>query len=381
MTALMASELHELLTIGQSVVDCSGLSELRRETLRMLQRVFRTCGANFFLIQNSPQSGPWRFDRGMGHDLDPLSFQHYHRAYYPLDPFVPQLAGTVGGGLCRAMPSHRMVDYAAFERSAFYNEFFRPQGLYWAMGLALVHNRQPLGMIGMYRPRQAEPFSEQDVAKAELLGPCLVGAVAKVVAADSAVERERLLEAVCPDLPYKGILLLDEELHPVYVNRAASDLLHRIGHARPAGAACDGLPEQILATAKALRSLHHAAPPGEARTAIPYAHGTRQLDAYLRVLEIEGGGRRFLVCLGAEPPRIAAAARMRDLGLTRRQIDVAHLVSYGMTNGQIADKLCISVDTVHNHLRAIYEKLGVRNRTALTYQLSQPGGRGHEEPA
>lgn len=377
MTAMMASELHELLAVGQGVVDCSGLSELRREALRMLQRVFHSCGANFFMIQNSAQDGPWRFDRGMGHDLDPLCFQHYHRAYYPLDPFVPKLAGTVGGGLCRAMPSHRMVDYAAFERSAFYNEFFRPQGLYWAMGLSLVRNRQPLALIGMYRPRHAEPFSEEDVAKAELLGPCLAAAVSKVAALDSVAEREWLLEAVCPDLPYKGILLLDEELHPVYVNRAAGDLLLRIGHSRPPGAACGDLPEEILVKAKALRAARRrATAPAEARTTVPFAYGSRHLDAYLRMLDVGGGGRRILVCLGTEPPRVATSARMRDLGLTRRQIEVAHLVSFGLSNGQIADKLCISVDTVHNHLRAIYERLGVRNRTALTYRLGQAAGRG-----
>lgn len=369
MTALNASELHELLAVGQGAADCAGLAELRRETLRLLQRVFNAAAANFFLVLNREGGEPWRLDGGTGHDLDQVSFNRYHRTYYPLDPFIPALARTVDAGLCRALPTHRVVNYGAFEQSAFYNEFYRPQGLYWAMGLSLVHNRRPLGLVGLFRTRRGQPFSEEEVAKAELLGPCLSAALTRAMAADSVAERERLLEAVSPDLPYKGILLLDEELHPVYVNRTAGDVLRRIGDA-------GAVPERLLAEARALRAAQSRAnPPVEARTAILFAHGTRRLDVYLRVLDIAGGGRRFLACLGPEPPRMAAAARMRDLGLTRRQIEVAHLVSFGLTNGQIADKLCISVETVHNHLRTIYDKLGVRNRTALTYQLAHHAGR------
>ena len=51
-------------------------------------------------------------------------------------------------------------------------------------------------------------------------------------------------------------------------------------------------------------------------------------------------------------------------GLSPRERDVLALASRGLTNGQIADRLSLSVHGVKFHLGAIFRKLGVENRTA-----------------
>lgn len=50
--------------------------------------------------------------------------------------------------------------------------------------------------------------------------------------------------------------------------------------------------------------------------------------------------------------------------LTERESEILFLVTEGMTNPQIAEKLFISYETVRTHVRNIYEKLQVCNRTA-----------------
>jgi DNA-binding NarL/FixJ family response regulator len=45
------------------------------------------------------------------------------------------------------------------------------------------------------------------------------------------------------------------------------------------------------------------------------------------------------------------------LGLTRRQREVARLVSQGLTNKQIAEALCIIPSVVAGHLSAIYAEM------------------------
>jgi DNA-binding CsgD family transcriptional regulator len=63
--------------------------------------------------------------------------------------------------------------------------------------------------------------------------------------------------------------------------------------------------------------------------------------------------------------------RIAALNLTRRETALAELVSQGLTNAQISYKLNISIRTVENHLRSVYAKAGVHNRTSLAYTLTQ----------
>ncbi len=73
--------------------------------------------------------------------------------------------------------------------------------------------------------------------------------------------------------------------------------------------------------------------------------------------------------------------RERDLppgtgALSKREWDVLALVSQGLTNGQIAERLSLSVHGVKFHLASILRKLRVDNRTAAAaLYLSEPRGR------
>jgi DNA-binding NarL/FixJ family response regulator len=51
--------------------------------------------------------------------------------------------------------------------------------------------------------------------------------------------------------------------------------------------------------------------------------------------------------------------------LTPREADVLELLAAGRSNGEIAQTLHVSVETVRTHARRIYRKLGVRGRREL----------------
>lgn len=60
---------------------------------------------------------------------------------------------------------------------------------------------------------------------------------------------------------------------------------------------------------------------------------------------------------------------LKELMLTPREREIAYLVYEGLRNNEIADRLCISVYTVENHLKSIFAKLRVNSRTRLIHKL------------
>jgi DNA-binding NarL/FixJ family response regulator len=86
----------------------------------------------------------------------------------------------------------------------------------------------------------------------------------------------------------------------------------------------------------------------------------------------ERARRRLEQRLGPPPDPEPAAPSPLAL-LTPAELRVATLVAQGRTNRDIAGELFLSRHTVDSHLRKIFTKLGVNNRTALAWLIRQEG--------
>ncbi len=132
-----------------------------------------------------------------------------------------------------------------------------------------------------------------------------------------------------------------------------------------AGAHGPALAAQLLGAAETLRERAGAAWP-----AFVNADSERSADRVRRAL----GDERFAAewaqgramgateILGLGHPRPPG----NPAGLTVREAEVLRLVAGGLTDAQVAERLVLSVRTVHSHVRSIYRKLGVSSRTAAT---------------
>lgn len=95
--------------------------------------------------------------------------------------------------------------------------------------------------------------------------------------------------------------------------------------------------------------------------------------------------------LGAEPAAKHARRRLRELGvkniprgphestrsnsagLTRREIEIAQLLSDGMRNNEIAERLFLSPKTVDHHVSSVLSKLGVKTRANVRSEAERRG--------
>jgi DNA-binding NarL/FixJ family response regulator len=73
-----------------------------------------------------------------------------------------------------------------------------------------------------------------------------------------------------------------------------------------------------------------------------------------------------LLAHAQQPPtgRAATARPRYPAGLSAREVEVLGLVAEGLTDAEVAARLFLSPRTISQHLRSIYNKLGVNTRTA-----------------
>ena len=62
-------------------------------------------------------------------------------------------------------------------------------------------------------------------------------------------------------------------------------------------------------------------------------------------------------------------AHLAQQGLSRRETEVVILVLQGLTNKQVADKLCVAEKTVKFHLTNIYKRMKISRRSQIVWTL------------
>ena len=72
-------------------------------------------------------------------------------------------------------------------------------------------------------------------------------------------------------------------------------------------------------------------------------------------------------------PTQSTGARERWSLLSRREREVAQLVTRGLSSREIADRLVLSERTVETHIQRIFRKLEVRSRAQLTAWATEQG--------
>lgn len=65
--------------------------------------------------------------------------------------------------------------------------------------------------------------------------------------------------------------------------------------------------------------------------------------------------------------------RVKDLGITRRELEILELIAQGMSNREIAEKLFVSENTVKTHSSRLFDKLSARRRTQAVQIAKEMG--------
>lgn len=64
---------------------------------------------------------------------------------------------------------------------------------------------------------------------------------------------------------------------------------------------------------------------------------------------------------------------LEKLGISRRELEVLELMSQGLSNQEIGEKLFVSLNTIKTHTSRIFEKLDVKRRAQATEKAKRLG--------
>ncbi|WP_041341600.1 response regulator transcription factor [Runella slithyformis] len=67
------------------------------------------------------------------------------------------------------------------------------------------------------------------------------------------------------------------------------------------------------------------------------------------------------------------ADKVKALGITQREQEVLELITQGLSNQEIADRLFVSLNTVKTHSARLFEKLDVNSRTKAIHRAKELG--------
>jgi DNA-binding CsgD family transcriptional regulator len=220
----------------------------------------------------------------------------------------------------------------------------------------LVDDQATWGALTLLRGSDREPFSPADAA--------LVAAVTRHLA--EGLRRALLLARDAAGPPdgedAAGVVVLAPDGSTAFVDEVAAGWIDELGGNR-------SVPPVVTAVARRARAVaaggSHDVPIARARVR---AESGRWLVVRASALGDEPGAQIAVMIEPARPHELAPLAA-DAYRLTAREREVTQLVARGLPTNAIAAHLHLSPWTVQDHLKAIFEKVGVATRGELVARV------------
>jgi len=297
--------------------------------------------------------------------------------YYPVlykDGFYhhsPLLNGAISS-FDNVLKIGNQISFEDWERSFFYNNFILPQHLYWEIFVALRWKNSLEGMITLWRSEKSRDYEEKDVSKARVLAPHLMVAVHNINLVSRLTHWKKYDSTEGFN---EGVLCLDHKLRPVYFNTRAKEICLNLGGiSLPDDSNNEDefpIPEQILKDCTDLREMYEiknqpTMVPKE--TIMSADNGSRfrlETSMVWKTDTLATLPNYIVTLLDLAREKKMDLTLQRRFQLTRRELDIVYYLTSALSYDEIADKLFISRQTVHTHVKNIYRKIGAKNRAEL----------------
>ncbi|MFE7484430.1 LuxR C-terminal-related transcriptional regulator [Streptomyces sp. NPDC057552] len=258
-------------------------------------------------------------------------------------------------------------------RSTLYESFMRPRGLGDELRAVLRVGGRPQGHISLFRAEGRAAFGDAEVALIASLVTPLAGRLRSFAEPPALPPPDGSPSPASSGSPYgpgPGLLLFGPGGALLSVNDDALAYLDALPEG-PAVPSPQGVrvPAWVRASAMKARAVAEGRDRGPVRARVRDRAG-RWLVCHASCLrEADGGpGASAVVIEPAKSSEIVPLI-VDAYGLTDRETEVTQYIARGLPTGEIAALLHLSPHTVRDHIKAVFEKVGVSSRGALVGRL------------
>ncbi len=236
-----------------------------------------------------------------------------------------------------------------------YREILAPLALGDELRAVLIAGGSCWGFMCMSREQSSPHFTLTEVAYLARLTPHFAEGLRKALLLGSTTG---------PTLPEEsGLLMLADDLTVVAITPAAERWLAEVGEADwPRKQALPSAVSAVVARLQALERNLSAQPDVMPRVRLRTVTG-HWLVLHASRLSGQGFQGHIAVIFEVAPLIVQA------YDLSKREGEIMHSVVRGLSTTEISEAFHISSNTVQDHLKAIFEKVGVRSRRELVAHL------------
>lgn len=259
-------------------------------------------------------------------------------------------------------------------KTAYYQELLKPAGTEYVL-FVLFEYEGDVCTLSISRSMDAGPFSTLDKASAESLVKHLEGAVAMFINYRN-LENERNSIAAALDNLELGIVVLDQNQHVLYQNTEAREILDQQSFFSVDDGYLVATSEFQRPFSKLIESAYEASNANAVDAVFPMCMQTQDHHYSIQLL-IKPIPHSRITRNASYPALSLHLSRSKTyrqpssevlrvfFNLTRAEARIVVLLTEELTLVDIAESLNISLNTLRVHIRSIYEKVGVSNRSAL----------------
>jgi len=376
MARLTDKDYRDILNLVYLANRCEDVESLLLALFPSVMQAFNTECATFHLVQGYPrrikvvESRSFKFDNNNLYE-DKYYPNLYKDAFYKHSPLLtkalssPKIALKIGSS----------ISFRDWNNSVLYNDFIRPQNLYWELFLTLRCKGNLEGMITLWRSKSQPDYGDREVLKATRLASHL-GLAVHNICLISRLNTQKSHFLPADETDGEGLLWLDHRFTPSFFNTKARDICLQLLDGKPYNTSdIEGenlpIPSCIVEDCSDLLDMVKAK--GRSillpKERLVYTGSGQKLQIECSLMwnsDQASSTPNFMVIMSDlnEDNKLETNFQTR-FRLSRRELDIVYYLIRGLSDVEIGEKLYISRQTVHTHTKNIYKKLGAKSRIEL----------------